>query len=115
MRSIRYVVASFALVALAAAGRAADRNSAATAAQERQRKLIAVLQSDAPAHEKAIACKQLAIYGNKDAVPALAALLPDEELVVLGADRLGGDPRPGRRRGPARGHGQSARAGCWSA
>ena len=33
----------------------------------------------APA-EKAIACKQLAIYGGKDAVPELAKLLPNEEL-----------------------------------
>ncbi len=50
------------------------------AAQERQRKLIEVLKSDAPARDKAIPCKQLAIYGNEEAVPALAALLPNPEL-----------------------------------
>ncbi len=42
--------------------------------------LIAVLKSDSPAAEKAITCKRLAVYGSKEAVPALAALLPDAEL-----------------------------------
>ena len=32
------------------------------------------------AAEKAIACKQLAVYGSKDAVPELAQLLADEQL-----------------------------------
>jgi HEAT repeat protein len=49
-------------------------------AAEKQRKLISVLQSEAPPQDKAIACKQLAIYGAKDAVPALAPLLADERL-----------------------------------
>ena len=57
-------------LAMAQASLAADRESSA----DKQRKLIAVLQSDAPPQEKAIPCKQLAIYGNKDAVPALAPL-----------------------------------------
>lgn len=48
--------------------------------QEKQRKLIGVLQSDAPPQDKAITCKQLAIYGTQEAIPALAALLPDEKL-----------------------------------
>ncbi|HSV72833.1 MAG TPA: DUF1080 domain-containing protein [Chthonomonadales bacterium] len=42
--------------------------------------LIAVLQSDAPAQEKAVACQQLAGIGTERSVPALAALLPDEAL-----------------------------------
>jgi HEAT repeat protein len=67
-------------VLLAAPGRAAETKSAAQAAQERQNKLIAVLKSDAPARDKALPCKQLAIYGNAEAVPALAALLPNPEL-----------------------------------
>ena len=50
------------------------------AAEEKQTRLIDILKSDAPPQEKAIACKQLAVYGDKDAVPALAALLPDEQL-----------------------------------
>jgi len=41
---------------------------------------IAVLTSDAPPQDKAITCKQLAIYGGKEAVPALAPLLADEKL-----------------------------------
>ena len=49
-------------------------------AAERQRVLIEVLQSDAPLQDKAITCKKLAIYGDKEAVPALAALLSDERL-----------------------------------
>jgi len=53
---------------------AADEPSAEEA------KLIAVLQSDAPAAEKAITCKKLAIHGSKAAVPALAPLLTDEKL-----------------------------------
>jgi len=60
--------------------------SAGTVAQDRpaadvkQRDLIAVLQSDAPKSEKAITCKQLAIYGTEQSVPALAPLLADKEL-----------------------------------
>ncbi len=45
-----------------------------------ERQLIAVLQSDAPEAEKAITCKRLAVHGSGDAVPALAALLPNEHL-----------------------------------
>lgn len=47
---------------------------------ERELKLIGVLKSDAPPAEKAITCKRLAVYGTKDAVPALAPLLADKEL-----------------------------------
>ncbi len=43
--------------------------------------LIAVLTSEtSPAADKAITCKRLAVYGSKDAVPALAALLPNAQL-----------------------------------
>jgi len=47
---------------------------------DQEAKYLAVLQSDAPAAEKALACKGLAIYGGKDAVPVLAPLLADEQL-----------------------------------
>ena len=43
-------------------------------------KLISVLKSDAPLKEKVDACRELAMVGNKQAVPALAALLSDEKL-----------------------------------
>lgn len=47
---------------------------------DKESKLIALLQSDAPPADKAMACKLLAIYGSKNAVPALAACLPDANL-----------------------------------
>jgi len=50
------------------------------AAEYDQAKLIDVLKSSAPSSEKALACKHLAICGNQKAVPALATLLPDQEL-----------------------------------
>ena len=84
-----------------------------TAAAEKQRQLIAVLQSDAPAAEKAITCKQLAVYGTKDAVPALAPLLADEELASWARIALEAIPDPaadealreamGKLQGPAAG------------
>lgn len=58
---------------------AAEADDAAAAA-EKQRELIAVLESDAPSADKAITCKHLAVWGDKAAVPALAKLLPDEQL-----------------------------------
>src|ERR1700745_3605056 len=42
--------------------------------------LIAVLRSDKPEGEKAIACKYLSIYGSDAAVPELAKLLANEHL-----------------------------------
>jgi len=64
------------MVAMSAVTIAQDRS----AADAKQRELIAVLQSDAPKAEKAITCKQLAIYGNEQSVPDLAPLLADKEL-----------------------------------
>jgi HEAT repeat protein len=42
--------------------------------------LIAVLRSDKPEAEKAIACKYLSVYGSDAAVPELAKLLSNERL-----------------------------------
>ncbi len=64
------------MVAFSAVTIAQDRS----AANAKQRELIAVLQSDAAKGEKAITCKQLAIYGNEQSVPDLAPLLADKEL-----------------------------------
>lgn len=47
---------------------------------EREQELLAVLRSDAPASDKALACKRLAIDGSSAAVPDLARLLPDPQL-----------------------------------
>jgi len=57
----------------------ADAQQPRDSATEEQR-LLAVLQSDAPAAKKAISCKELAIYGSSKAVPELAKLLPDPQL-----------------------------------
>ncbi len=65
------------VVLAAVSAHAADDNNAA---EEQERQLIRVLQSDAPAADKAITCKRLAVYGTGDAVPALAPLLADERL-----------------------------------
>jgi HEAT repeat protein len=47
------------------------------------KRLIAVLRSDAATtHERARACQQLAVLGNPEAIPALAALLADEKLAA---------------------------------
>ena len=47
---------------------------------DREQELIALLQSDAPAAERAVACKHLAVHGTAVAVPELAKLLVDEQL-----------------------------------
>jgi HEAT repeat protein len=67
---------------IGSAMRAAAADAPAAAPPQRQEELIKVLQSDAPKPQKALACKYLAIYGGKEAVPALAALLSDQELAA---------------------------------
>ena len=74
MRNIR----SIAILAVLAAAAMVAGNC--RGAEQRQAKLIELLKSPAAPAEKAIACKQLAICGTQDAVPALAALLPDVQL-----------------------------------
>ena len=61
---------------------------------EKEQKLIAVLRSDAPGDEKAIACKQLAIEGSSDAVPELAKLLMDPQLASWARIALEAIPGP---------------------
>ena len=50
------------------------------ASPEKEQELLAVLRSDAPSADKAIACKNLAIYASSEAVADLAKLLPDPQL-----------------------------------
>jgi HEAT repeat protein len=57
-------------------------------------KWIAILQSNAAPQDKAIACKQLAVCGTKAAVPALAALLADEQLASWARIGLEAIPDP---------------------
>jgi len=79
MSALRYFAtcAVFMLAMAAVPARGADAKESSAEKQQRQ---LAVLQSDAPKPAKALACKQLTIYGTKEAVPALAALLADPEL-----------------------------------
>lgn len=48
--------------------------------RRKEAEMLAVLRSDKPLGEKAIACKMLAVFGSRDAVPDLAALLTNEQL-----------------------------------
>ena len=75
LRSLFFPAAFFALSAVSAW--AADEQ---VAAPNKEQELIAVLRSEAPSADKAIACKSLAIYGSSAAVADLAKLLPDEQL-----------------------------------
>lgn len=68
--------AAFVLLTTIAFG--ADKAASPSAEQARQD--VAVLKSQAPPAEKALACKRLAIHGTPEAVPALVALLADPEL-----------------------------------
>jgi HEAT repeat protein len=64
-------------------------------AKTRERGLIAILQTaDSPKADKAITCKKLAIFGSEDAVPALAPLLEDEELISWARIALEAIPGP---------------------
>ena len=51
-----------------------------TTTHGQQHELLNLLRSEAPAAEKAIACKKLAIHGSALAVPELSKLLPDPRL-----------------------------------
>ena len=81
------------IVAVSAVAFAQDR-PAADVRDAKESDLIAVLQSNAPQGDKAITCKQLAIYGTEQAVPALAPLLADEELASWARIALEAIPGP---------------------
>jgi HEAT repeat protein len=74
--------------------RAASAGDSQSSPAEKERELIRVLQSDAPPAEKAVPCKQLAIYGTKDAVPALAPFLSDPQLASWARIALEAIPGP---------------------
>jgi HEAT repeat protein len=56
--------------------------------------LIAILRSDQPEAEKAIACKYLSVYGGDAAVPELAKLLSNEHLASWSRTALEAIPGP---------------------
>ncbi len=90
--SKRYVTWFILLVVTAVSAVATGQDQAA--AEAKQRELLAVLQSNAPKAEKAIPCKQLAIYGTDEAVPTLMGLLADEELASWARIALEAIPGP---------------------
>ncbi|MGB8854159.1 MAG: HEAT repeat domain-containing protein [Pirellulales bacterium] len=73
----RHLTAAAAVVLLLASTRASTAQPPAAPSESA---LIAVLRSDKPEAEKAITCKQLAVYGSAVAVPDLAPLLANERL-----------------------------------
>jgi HEAT repeat protein len=75
--SIWNLTACLVLIAMATVSPAADGQGSSA---EKAKQAISVLQSDSPPGDKAMACKQLAIYGGSEAVPTLAPLLADPEL-----------------------------------
>jgi HEAT repeat protein len=80
------VMATYGAQATAAASKASPA--------DKQSKLIQVLKSDAEPANKAIACKELAIYGTDAAVPALAPLLANPELASWARIALEAIPGP---------------------
>ena len=88
MQKFRYIVivaggvAAVVAASRAEAARPKDKAQAVAggAAHESQQALIETLRTgEAP--QKALACKQLAVWGDKQAVPALAPLLLDPQLI----------------------------------
>ena len=65
---------------LVASAAAACLQDSPDPSSEKENELLAVLRSDAPAAEKAITCKKLAIHGSSAAIADLAKLLPDPQL-----------------------------------
>ena len=74
---IRFAVCLLVLVMVATSARAAD---AIGVSPEKEQEQLAILRSDAPSADKAIACKKLAVDGSSDSVPDLAKLLSDPQL-----------------------------------
>lgn len=81
---------ALAMGALPAAALGAPPQTVPPSTKEEETKLIAVLQT--ALKQKMDACRQLGVIGTKDAVPALAALLGDEELSHMA--RYGLEPIP---------------------
>ncbi len=76
-RFARSVFVAALMFAAVTSARAADGFKASP---EKEKELIAVLRSDAPPQDKAIACKKLAIDGSGESVADLAKLLSDPQL-----------------------------------
>jgi len=62
--------------------------------QEEEQRLIAVLKSEGQQFDKDVACRRLAVIGTKAAVPALTALLSDQDLCDVARTPLETIPDP---------------------
>lgn len=62
--------------------------------KENEQSLLARLKSDAPASDKALVCKFLAVQGSEASVPELAKLLTDEQLASWARIALEAIPGP---------------------
>ena len=94
IKNKRYFTWCVILIIVAASAWTVAQDRPGPAANLKQRDLIAVLRSNAPKSEKAITCKQLAIYGTEQSVPALAPLLADKELASWARIALEAIPGP---------------------
>ena len=72
-------------------------------------RLTALLKTAAPRGAKDFACRQLAILGTAEAVPALAELFVDEHLSCIARSALERIPGPAADEAPPRGPWQSSR------
>ncbi|HVX12224.1 MAG TPA: HEAT repeat domain-containing protein [Pirellulales bacterium] len=84
------VCVSACLMLAAGAARGADNKPSA----DKEKELLALLRSDAPKAEKAVACKNLAVHGSSESVPELARLLGDEQLASWARIPLEAIPGP---------------------
>jgi HEAT repeat protein len=82
-RSLSLVVAGLYLIAISAISVKSPKSASGAdpiVSADKERELIALLRSESPPAEKAIACKLLAIHGSAESVPDLARLLENEQL-----------------------------------
>jgi len=88
------MIPRFALLVALAECLLVTHTAVAAGNQQKTQQLIAVLRSDAALFDKARACQHLGEIGTKEAVPALAALLPDDHLSAYARSGLEGIPDP---------------------
>lgn len=82
MKSLQTLIRAFVIVVATVALLlpSASAVDGPAASPEKEAELLAILQSESPPADKALACKNLAIYGSGAAVPDLAKLLADPAL-----------------------------------
>lgn len=93
MDTFRATTLTFAVL-LVACVLPASRACAGESPAEQEKKLLEVLNGNAPKAEKAITCKKLLLCGSSASVPALASLLSDAELASWARIALEGIPDP---------------------